>query len=65
MIFASVEGSGFRLVEYFSQNNRRSGESNVGAKTGQAISDYYMILSKNGQDQLENMRQTVFSKLGV
>ena len=62
---AAIKNSGFNIVDYFSQNNLRSSEANVAAKTGQAISDYYIILSKTGQDKSDNLKQIVFSKLGV
>ena len=65
LIFKSIKNSGFNVVDYFSQNNLRSSESNVVAKTGQAISDYYIILSKSGRDKSDNIRRMIFSKLGA
>ena len=65
LIFKSIKNSSFNVVDYFSQNNLRSSEANVAAKTGQAISDYYIILSKNGRDKSDVLKQIVFSKLGV
>ncbi len=65
LILNAICDSGFSVTDYFSQNNLRSSESNVSAKTGQAISDYYIILSKQGKDKSNELKQYVFSKLGV
>ncbi len=65
LILNSIQKSGFNIVDYFSQNNLRSSEANVAAKTGQAISDYYIILSNSGKDKSNELKQSIFSKLGV
>lgn len=65
LILQSIKNSNFVVEDYFSQNNLRSSESNVSAKTGQAISDYYIILSKAGSDKTDELKQCVFSRLGA
>jgi len=47
-ITKAIRNSGFLLSKYYLQTNRRSSEANVAAKSGTAISDYYMILCKQG-----------------
>ena len=65
LIFKSIENSNFKIIDFFSQENLRSSEANVSAKTGQAISDYYIILSSNGENKNDDLKQIIFSKLEV
>lgn len=43
---SALQKTGLKLVDSYLQMNKRSGESNVIAKEGKTISDYYFILKK-------------------
>ena len=42
-----IKDAGFVIEDFYLQENLRASESNVKSKTGMAISDYYIKLSKN------------------
>ena len=65
LLFNSIENTRFSVADFFAQNNLRSSESNVVAKSGQAISDYYIVLSKTGKDMSANLKKHIFSEPGV
>lgn len=44
-----ITDSGFTMRDVYLQKNRRASEANVSATKGISISDYYIVLSKEGQ----------------
>lgn len=46
-LFKSLKKSKFNIEKFVLQKNKRSSEANVGAKTGIAICDYYLICKKD------------------
>lgn len=48
-ITSVVKNSGFKITDYYLQNNMRTSESNVRAKNGTAVSDYYLKLNKTNK----------------
>lgn len=64
-LFYALKLSGFYVEDLIFQKNRRSSEANVGAKSGIAISDYYMICKK-GQWKINNsVIKNFFDERGI
>lgn len=64
-LFQAVKTSGFYIEKLILQKNLRSSEANVSAKSGIAISDYYIICKKGKWKVNDNATKIFFDERGI